>query len=202
MVEPMVANNVVGKMAAGSVEPAAARRAITPVGNRVTLDVLMAKNNAMASVAVPRCGFSLSSSCMARMPKGVAALPSPSILAERFRIIAPMAGWSDGTSGNSLTINGRISRAKIVSIPPASATFINPKNRAITPTRPIASSTEPPADLIIAAESAAMGDGTPWTGAEKICCQPEKQNAHSTIRMKTTFMVTIPYHHDEFLARR
>ena len=49
-----VANNVVGKIAAGSNEPAAARRAITPLGNRVTLDVLMARNRAMESVAVPR----------------------------------------------------------------------------------------------------------------------------------------------------
>ena len=62
-------------------EPAEARRAITPVGNRVTEDVLIARNMTIALVAVPLCGFSRSSSCIARMPKGVAALPSPSTLA-------------------------------------------------------------------------------------------------------------------------
>ena len=49
----MVANKVVGKIAAGSDAPVAARRAMTPVGSRVTLDVLMARNKAMESVAVP-----------------------------------------------------------------------------------------------------------------------------------------------------
>ena len=92
VVEPMVASRVVGRMAAGSAEPAAARRAITPVGKRVTELVLIARNRTMAFVAVPGCEFSLSSSCMARMPNGVAALPSPRALAERLRIIAPMAG--------------------------------------------------------------------------------------------------------------
>jgi len=53
VVEPIVANKVVGKIAAGSDEPAAARRAMTPVGRRVTLEVLMARNRAIALVAVP-----------------------------------------------------------------------------------------------------------------------------------------------------
>ncbi len=92
VVEQMVAKSVVGKIPAGSCEPAAARMAITPVGSKVTLEVLIARNKAMALVAVPFTGLILSSSCMARMPKGVAALPSPRTLAERFRIIAPMAG--------------------------------------------------------------------------------------------------------------
>ena len=34
----MVANRVVGMIPAGSVDPAAARRAITPVGSKVTLE--------------------------------------------------------------------------------------------------------------------------------------------------------------------
>ncbi len=92
VVEQMVANSVVGRMPAGSTDPAAARSAMIPVGSRVTLEVLMARNRAMALVAVPLSGFSLSSSCMARMPNGVAALPRPSTLADMLRIIAPMAG--------------------------------------------------------------------------------------------------------------
>ena len=92
VVEPRVANKVVGKIAAGSADPAAALRAITPVGSRVTEDVFIAMKRAMAFVAWPSVGLSRSSSCMARMPKGVAALPSPKALAARFKIIAPMAG--------------------------------------------------------------------------------------------------------------
>ena len=92
VVEHTVANSVVGRMPAGSIEPAEARSAITPVGSSVTDDVLMARNSAMELVAVPLCGLSRSSSCMARMPNGVAALPSPSALADMFRIIAPIAG--------------------------------------------------------------------------------------------------------------
>jgi len=47
----MVANKVVGKIQAGSEEPAAALRAITPVGSKVTLEVLMAKKRATESAA-------------------------------------------------------------------------------------------------------------------------------------------------------
>ena len=79
-------------MPAGSAEPALARSAITPVGSRVTLEVLMARKSAIESVAVPLFGFSLSNCSMARMPKGVAAFPSPRTLAERFKMMAPMAG--------------------------------------------------------------------------------------------------------------
>jgi hypothetical protein len=42
-------------------------------------------------------------------------------------------------------------------MPPASATLIKPRKRVMTPTRPMASSTAPPAAVIIAAESASMG---------------------------------------------
>ena len=65
---------------------------MTPVGSSVMEEVLIARNSAIALVAVPLCGFSLSSSCMARMPNGVAALPRPSTLAEKFMIMAPIAG--------------------------------------------------------------------------------------------------------------
>ena len=157
-VEKTVANNVVGRIPAGSVEPAAARSAITPVGNNVTLDVLIARNKAIAFDAVPLHGFSLSSSCMARMPNGVAALPRPRAFADIFRIIAPIAGWFAGTSGNNRTISGRIVFAITVSMPPSSATFINPRKNAITPIRPIARVTELPAVSTIPLARACIGD--------------------------------------------
>ena len=62
------------------------------VGSKVTPAVLIATKRIMASVAVPGQGFSFSSSCIARIPKGVAAFPKPMRLAEKFRIIAPVAG--------------------------------------------------------------------------------------------------------------
>ena len=87
-----VAKSVVGRMPAGSWEPAATRNPMTPEGSNVTADVLMARNSAMALLAVPLTGFSLSSSCIARIPNGVAAFPRPRALAEKFRIMAPIAG--------------------------------------------------------------------------------------------------------------
>ena len=91
-VETQVANSVVGRMPAGSWEPAATRNAMTPVGSKVTDEVFMARNSTIALLAVPLTGFSLSSSCIARMPNGVAALARPRTLAERLRIMAPIAG--------------------------------------------------------------------------------------------------------------
>ena len=72
-VETQVANSVVGRMPAESCEPAATRNAMTPVGSNVTDEVFMARNSTIALLAVPLTGFSLSSSCIARMPNGVAA---------------------------------------------------------------------------------------------------------------------------------
>ena len=92
VVETSVANRVVGTIPAGSTEPAAALSAMTPVGKIVTLDVLMARNRIIASVALPLSPFRVSRCSMARIPNGVAALPRPSTLADRFMIIAPIAG--------------------------------------------------------------------------------------------------------------
>ena len=92
VVDNNVAKRVVGKIPAGSSEPAAARSAIIPVGNKVTLEVFMARKSIIEFVAIPLLGFKVSSSCIARIPKGVAAFPNPNAFAERFIIIAPIAG--------------------------------------------------------------------------------------------------------------
>src|SRR5689334_19593707 len=52
-VEQKVAMSVVAIMPAASIEPLLARRAIILVGSRVTLEVLIARNNTMALVATP-----------------------------------------------------------------------------------------------------------------------------------------------------
>jgi hypothetical protein len=91
-VENEVATSVGSQMPAASFEPMDALRAITPRGARATLEVLMARKSAMALVATPRTGFRRSSSIIALMPKGVAALPSPNMLLAMFMIMALMAG--------------------------------------------------------------------------------------------------------------
>ncbi len=72
-------------------------------------------------------------------------------------IIAPIAGCSAGTSGNSRIRTGRSSRAITVSSPPASATFMRPRNSVITPTRPSARVTLSLAASIIPVESISIG---------------------------------------------
>ena len=125
-------------MAAGAWAPAAARTVMTPRGRRVTLEVLMAKKRHMALVAVPGSGASFSSSRMALIPMGVAALPRPRVLAAMFMIMALMAGCSAGTSGKRRTITGLRARAMARIIPPASTTRISPSHRAMGPMRPMA----------------------------------------------------------------
>ena len=118
---------------------------MTLVGKSPTLDVLIARKSTMALVATPLCRFRVSSSTMALMPKGVAAFPSPSMLAPMFMIMALIAGWSAGTSGKSRTMIGRSDRANARSTPASWATCIRPKNSAMVPTSPIARVTEAPA---------------------------------------------------------
>ena len=188
VVEQMVANSVVGTMPAGSCDPAAALSAMMPVGSKVTLDVLMARNRAMALVAVPLFSLSLSSSCMARMPNGVAALPSPRTLADILRIMAPMAGCSGGTSGNRRCIKGRTRRAIMTSSPPASATFIKPKNSAMTPTRPMDRVTAASAVSTMVRASRSMGDlATASAATQVICRYPATRKAMRTMPKKMPF---------------
>ena len=131
IVDMLVAIRVVGKIAAGSVDPCRARSPMMPVGSRARPLVLMARNSTIAFVAVPFSALSASSSFMAFKPKGVAALPRPSALAAMFMTMAPMAGWSGGTSGKSRTSTGRIMRAMNFRPPASSTTFIRPRNRAM-----------------------------------------------------------------------
>jgi hypothetical protein len=154
----------------------------------VTLEVLMARKSAIELVAVPGRVLSLSSSCIARMPKGVAALPSPSALADMFRIMAPIAGWSGGTSGKRRVISGRIRRAMTTSMPPASATFINPRKSVITPTRPMANSTAPLAAASISLDSTAIGVCAPSTTGRVSSRQAVARKPIRTMPKKIPFM--------------
>ena len=139
--------------------------------NNVTLEVLTARNSAIALVAVPFRWLSELSACIARMPKGVAAFPRPRAFAERLRIIAPMAGCSGGTSGNNRTISGLVVRAMITNKPPLSATFISPRNSAITPISPSARVTALLAASTIAWLNSAIGASATPRPASQVSCR-------------------------------
>src|SRR3954463_15211112 len=96
-----VANKAVPTIAVGLVEPDAARIAIAVAGTSCTELVLIARNVHIAFEATPGRGLSVSRSRIARNPRGVAALPRPSMFAAMFMSIEPIAGWSWGTSGNN-----------------------------------------------------------------------------------------------------
>ena len=129
---------------------------ITPLGSNASPEVLIARNSTMASVAVPFSPLRRSSSVIALIPNGVAALPSPRKLLDRFRRMAWSAGWSLGTEGNRRRSTGQRARDSIRSSPPSSATFISPRNSAMTPTRPMARSTAPLAESSSAFVTASM----------------------------------------------
>src|SRR5262245_51331895 len=88
-------------MAVGFVEPAAANTPIIVAGMSWTPEVVNARNVTMGFVAVSLSSLSACISSMALMPRGVAALFRPSTLAAMATTIAPAAGCSGGTSGNS-----------------------------------------------------------------------------------------------------
>jgi hypothetical protein len=130
------------QIAKGSADPAAARTATVPLGgSRVIAEVLMARNRTMAFEAEPGVGLSFSSSAMALSPKGVAALPRPKMLDAMFITMAPIAGWSAGTSGNKRRSRGARPRAMASRRPASKATRISPSMNTMMPTRPITSVT-------------------------------------------------------------
>src|SRR4029077_10480094 len=87
-----VASSAVPTMAVGLVEPDAARMAMAVIGINCTELVLIARKVHIAFVATPGCGLSVSRSRIARKPRGVAALPRPSMFAAMFMTIDPIAG--------------------------------------------------------------------------------------------------------------
>src|SRR5581483_1752803 len=136
-----VARNVGIIMSVGFAEPSVSRIAMTVAGTSVSAVVLIVRNMHIAFVAVPATGFNLFSSSIALRPSGVAAFESPRKFAVMFITMAPIAGWSGGTSGNTRTITGFTIFDKSRTSPAASAIFIIPSQSAITPMSPIASST-------------------------------------------------------------
>ena len=109
---------------------------MTVTGIRVSPAVLSTRNIIMAFEAVSFFGLSSWSSLMALSPRGVAALSSPSILAEKFINIEPSTGCPLGISGNILQKKGEVIRAKNSMTPPRSPIFIKPSQSVSTPVSP------------------------------------------------------------------
>lgn len=82
------------------------------IGIRQSPELFSTKNMIVASVAVSFCWLSDCISCMARSPIGVAALSRPSILAEMFMNMAPIAGWPFGIPRNNREKKGLMRRPK------------------------------------------------------------------------------------------
>ena len=114
------------------------RIAITEVGISVSPAVFSTRNRICALVARSGCGLSDCSSCMALSPSGVAALSSPSMLADMFIVMAPCAGWPAGTPGNRWRNMGSTPRASTLIRPAFSPTRSSPSHNAIMPVRPMA----------------------------------------------------------------
>ena len=144
-VEQLVAIRMGINTAAGSGAPSCARYSRMVTGKRVTAEVLSTRNRICALVATAGVGLSACKSFIALIPSGVAALSRPRILAARLRVMDEIAGWPGGTSGISRVNRGDSSRASPATSPLASPTATMPSHRAISPIRPIASSTDRPA---------------------------------------------------------
>ena len=90
--EQVVANKVGTTIDVGSLELAAARSAMVVVGIMVSPEEQRTRKVHMAVLASSDRLFSSCRASMALMPKGVAALPNPRMLAPMASSIAPIAG--------------------------------------------------------------------------------------------------------------
>src|SRR5690606_8308411 len=132
--ETVVARRIGRNTRVGSVAPCWARYMKMVTGSRVSDELLSTRNRICALVAVFFCGLSSCSECMALMPIGVAALSRPRILAAKFMLICPSAGWPLGTSGIRRRNRGSSTRASRRISPAFSAMARNPSHRVMVPT--------------------------------------------------------------------
>ena len=99
-------------------------------------EVFKTRNIIIGLLAVSFFGLRLCNSCIAFSPTGVAALSSPSILAEKFINIDPNAGCPLGISGKSLVSTGLRKLAKRCTKPLSSPIFSIPIHRVSVPVSP------------------------------------------------------------------
>ena len=136
MVEMAVVISVGIKMSVGWAAPICERYIMMLTGISISPEVLSTRNMTIGLVAVSFLGFSSWSSFMAFSPIGVAALSSPSMLAERFMKMEPMAGCPFGISGKRRQNTGLSQRERALIMPLFSPIFITPSQRASIPVSP------------------------------------------------------------------
>ncbi len=125
MVVQKVTINVGKIMSAGDCDPAVERSPITVVGSSWMEVAFTTTSIIMAKVALPEPS---SSRCIALMPVGVEALPSPSMFAERFNAMIFWVSWSSILK--IFFISGRNSFANFSPRPLASTISIIPSQTA------------------------------------------------------------------------
>ena len=106
------------------------------IGIMISPEVLITRNIIIGLLAVSFFGFNSCSSFIAFSPMGVAALSSPSILADIFMKIDPMTGCPFGMSGNKRQKTGLSQRERALIRPLFSPIFITPSQSDNTPVRP------------------------------------------------------------------
>ena len=124
------------KMSVGCAAPICARYTMILTGISVSPDVFNTRNMIIGFDAVSFFMFSSCICSIAFSPSGVAALSSPSMLAAIFMKIEPVTGCPFGMSGNNLVNTGDSRRAKALTTPPFSPTFITPSQSDSTPVNP------------------------------------------------------------------
>ena len=135
IVEIEVAIKVGIKISVGLAAPKMERSTIIASGITVRPEVFKPRNMICAFDAVSLSGLSSCISFIAFNPRGVAALSKPRILALKFMMIEPVAGWFRGISGNNREKNGPTILERIGTIPPFSPIFIMPSHKDIIPVR-------------------------------------------------------------------
>ena len=106
------------------------------IGMMMRPEVLITRNIIIGLEAVSFFGFNSCNSFIAFSPNGVAALSSPSILADIFIKIEPNTGCPLGISGNNRQSTGLRKHARALISPLFSPTFMIPSQRANTPVSP------------------------------------------------------------------
>ena len=136
IVDIVVASSIGIKTSVGLAASICERYSRTVIGMSVSPDVFSTRNIIIGLLAVSFFLFSSCSSCMALSPIGVAALSRPSMLAEKFMNMVPIAGCPLGISGNILHSIGLSSLARAATRPPFSPIFIIPIHSDSTPVSP------------------------------------------------------------------
>lgn len=124
------------KISVGCAAPIWARYTMIEIGISISPEVLITRNMIIGLLAVSFFGFSSCNSFIALSPIGVAALSSPSILADIFIKIDPITGVPWGYRETGGRIPGSTQRDSALIRPLFSPIFMMPNHKERTPVNP------------------------------------------------------------------